>query len=131
MIRRLKRRYTRLTSTAGARVSANASWLAAEVRKATEKLVAQERSTIFCLSRAAEYRDPETGSHILRMAHYSRQIAGVLGLSAELQDLRLVRRATRWGRADLAPTGPPLGTGLRPWTDEVTLESWLGGWSGG
>lgn len=50
---------------------------------------------------------------------------------AELQDLRLLRRAARWKRPDLAPAGPPLGSALRPWTDEVTLESWLGGWSGG
>jgi hypothetical protein len=50
---------------------------------------------------------------------------------AELQDLRLLRRAARWGRPDLAPVGPPLATSLRPWTDDVTLESWLGGWAGG
>lgn len=49
---------------------------------------------------------------------------------AQLQDLRLLRRADRWGRPDLAPAGPPLGTRLRPWTDEVTLASWLGGWAG-
>ena len=50
--------------------------------------------------------------------------------SGELQDLRLLRRAARWGRPDLAPAGPRLGTRLRPWTDEVTLASWLGGWAG-
>ncbi len=66
-----------------------ADWLAQEVRKATEKIVAQERETIFCLSRAAEYRDPETGAHIIRMAHYSKLIAGILGLSLEQQDLLL------------------------------------------
>ena len=49
---------------------------------------------------------------------------------AELQDLRLLRRAARWGRPELAPAGAPLETSLRPWTDG-TLESWLGGWSGG
>jgi response regulator RpfG family c-di-GMP phosphodiesterase len=87
-----------------------ASWLAAEVRKATEKLVAQERSTIFCLSRAAEYRDPETGSHILRMAHYSRQIAGVLGLSAELQDLLLQAAPMH----DIGKVGTPDAILLKP-----------------
>ncbi|HSU03211.1 MAG TPA: glycosyltransferase [Nocardioides sp.] len=50
---------------------------------------------------------------------------------AELQDLRLLRRAARWDRPDLAPAGRPLETRLRPWTPDVTLESWLGGWSGG
>ncbi len=51
--------------------------------------MAQERETIFCLSRAAEYRDPETGAHILRMAHYSRHIARHMGLSVAQQDLLL------------------------------------------
>lgn len=67
----------------------HAAWLADEVSKATAMIVAQERETIFCLSKAAEYRDPETGGHILRMAHYSRHIASCLGLSAEQQDLLL------------------------------------------
>lgn len=63
--------------------------LADEVRKATAKLVEQDRETIFCLAKAAEYRDPETGAHILRMAHYSHHIAHALGLSQEQQDLIL------------------------------------------
>ena len=67
----------------------HAAWLADEVRKATETIVAQERETIFCLSKAAEYRDPETGAHILRMAHYSRHIARQMGLSVAQQDLLL------------------------------------------
>jgi putative two-component system response regulator len=66
-----------------------AEWLAEEVRKATALIVAQERETIFCLARAAEYRDPETGAHILRMAHYSKHIARCMGLSVEQQDLLL------------------------------------------
>ncbi len=67
----------------------HAALLAGEVRKATQQIVAQERETIFCLAKAAEYRDPETGLHIVRMAHYSRHIARVLGLPAEQQDLLL------------------------------------------
>jgi putative two-component system response regulator len=63
--------------------------LAEEVRKATAEIVAREQETIFCLSRAAEYRDPETGAHIHRMAHYSRLIAKGLGLSIEQQELLL------------------------------------------
>lgn len=63
--------------------------LAKEVHKATVKLVEQERETIFCLAKAAEYRDPETGAHILRMAHYSKHIAQHMGLSCEQQDLLL------------------------------------------
>ncbi len=70
-------------------LSSRAEWLAEEVRKATAKIVEQERETIFCLARAAEYRDPETGSHIQRMAHYSMLIARHLGLSEEQQALLL------------------------------------------
>lgn len=67
----------------------HASWLADEVRKATAQIVAQEREMIFTLAKAAEYRDPETGAHILRMAHYSKHIARKLGLSVEQQELLL------------------------------------------
>jgi putative two-component system response regulator len=63
--------------------------LAEEVRKATAKLIEQERETIFCLAKAAEYRDPETGAHILRMALYSKHIGRMLGLSEDQQNLLL------------------------------------------
>jgi len=66
-----------------------AAWLDDEVRKATAKIKDQERETIFCLAKAAEYRDPETGAHIQRMAHYSKHIAHVLGLSLQKQELLL------------------------------------------
>ncbi|MES2261116.1 MAG: HD domain-containing phosphohydrolase [Pseudomonadota bacterium] len=65
-----------------------ASWLASEVGKATAELRAREQETIMLLARASEYRDPETGAHIQRMAHYSRLIAAELGLSeAEQEDI--------------------------------------------
>ncbi|HPP46380.1 MAG TPA: response regulator [Accumulibacter sp.] len=64
-----------------------ATWLAEEVAKATATVHAREQELLFRMSRAAEYRDPETGAHIQRMAHFSRLIAGDLGLSPEEQDL--------------------------------------------
>jgi putative two-component system response regulator len=67
----------------------HASWLSDEVRKATQEIVKRERETVFRLAKAAEYRDPETGAHILRMAHYSMLIARELGLSEEDQQLLL------------------------------------------
>lgn len=67
----------------------HATWLADEVKKATETIVAQARETIFCLAKAAEHRDPETGAHILRLAHYARHLARCLGLSGEQQELLL------------------------------------------
>ncbi|MBK1682079.1 HD domain-containing phosphohydrolase [Rhodoferax fermentans] len=58
-----------------------AAWLAEEVQKATAAIRERERETVLRLSKAAEYRDPETGAHILRMAHYSELIGRGLGLS--------------------------------------------------
>jgi response regulator RpfG family c-di-GMP phosphodiesterase len=66
-----------------------ASWLAEEVEKATAAIHAREQELLFRMSRAAEFRDPETGAHIQRMAHYSFLIAGRLGLSAADQQLIL------------------------------------------
>jgi putative two-component system response regulator len=66
-----------------------ASWLASEVRKATSEILERERETVLRLCRAAEYRDPETGAHILRMAHFSQLIAKGMGMSQEDQELLL------------------------------------------
>lgn len=66
-----------------------AAWLADEVRKATHAIVSRERETVMRLCRAAEFRDPETGAHIQRMAHFSRLIAARLGFSLEQQELLL------------------------------------------
>ena len=57
------------------RLEDRASWLAEEVLKATDEILRRERETIVRLSRAAEFRDPETGGHIQRMAHYAWLIA--------------------------------------------------------
>ena len=66
-----------------------AAWLAEEVRKATAAVVARERETVVRLSKAAEYRDPETGAHILRMAHFSKLIAAQMELPESDQELLL------------------------------------------
>lgn len=76
-------------SDARKQLADRASWLADEVRKATAEILARERETVFRLCKAAEYRDPETGAHILRMAHYSQLIARGLGLSISDQELLL------------------------------------------
>ena len=76
-------------SDARKKMADRATWLAEEVRKATSEIVLRERETVIRLSKAAEYRDPETGAHILRMAHYSELIAKSLGLSPADQELLL------------------------------------------
>ena len=66
-----------------------AQWLQQEVKKATVEIVEREKEVILRLSRAAEYRDPETGAHLLRMAHYTKLIARNLGLPEKDQELLL------------------------------------------
>lgn len=57
--------------------------LAVAVRHATREIHQRERETITRLARAAEFRNPETGSHILRMAQYSALIGEQLGFADE------------------------------------------------
>lgn len=57
-----------------------ARWLAAEVQRATEDIVAREKETINRLMRAAEFRDNETGMHIVRMGHFSAELGRAIGL---------------------------------------------------
>jgi putative two-component system response regulator len=76
-------------SDARRKLADRAAWLAEEVHKATATILEGERETVIRLSKAAEYRDPETGAHILRMAHYSKLIGRGLGLSEAEQELLL------------------------------------------
>lgn len=59
----------------------HAAWLASEVARATADITARERETINRLMRAAEFRDNETGMHIVRMGHFSAEIGRAYGLS--------------------------------------------------
>jgi putative two-component system response regulator len=68
---------------------ARAEELAEEVRKATAEIQHRERETVTRLARAAEFRDPETGAHIQRMAHFSALIARRLGMDAAYADMLL------------------------------------------
>lgn len=49
----------------------------------TERLERAHEEAIFLLSRAAEYRDSDTGEHIRRVACYSEVVANALGLEPE------------------------------------------------
>ena len=65
-----------------------ADWLARQVDVATQQIIARERETLLRLGRAGEYRDEDTGNHVLRMAKYSRIIAEELGLAEiECEDI--------------------------------------------
>ncbi len=60
-----------------ARVATHLSLVKAEELKHTRLEVVQR------LGRAAEYKDNETGMHVLRMSHYSKVLARAYGFSAE------------------------------------------------
>ena len=61
--------------------------LEAEVRRRTAALVKAEQSIIGCLARAAEYRDNDTGRHVLRVGRYAGLIAETLGFDAHYVQL--------------------------------------------
>lgn len=61
--------------------------LQSEVTKATQTLIEREHETLRVLSNTAEYRDPETASHIARVANYSKMLARAYGMSQEEQDI--------------------------------------------
>src|SRR6266446_143 len=50
------------------------------VEDATKDVREREKETLLRLARAGEFRDEETGNHLIRMSRYSRLIAGALGL---------------------------------------------------
>jgi putative two-component system response regulator len=52
-----------------------------EVSKRTAQLEASTNYVIYCLARAAEFRDDETGRHVLRVGRYAGIIARQLGWS--------------------------------------------------
>ena len=58
-----------------------ADWLARQVDVATQQIVSREQETLLRLAKAGEYRDEDTGYHVIRMAKYAREIADELGLS--------------------------------------------------
>lgn len=53
------------------------------VRQRTSELLTTRQQIIRRLGRAAEFKDNETGNHVLRMSHYARLIAEAHGLGDE------------------------------------------------
>ena len=68
-------------------VQNRAVFLEKAVADATEQIRLRELETILKLAKAGEYRDQDTGNHVVRMAKYSRLIAEAMGLSDEKCDL--------------------------------------------
>ena len=58
-----------------------------EVKKRTAELAASRREIIHCLARAAEFRDDDTGHHIIRVGAYAGIISRELGFSDERAEM--------------------------------------------
>ena len=58
-------------------------FLEQRIAEATKQIRAREHETLFRLAKAGEYRDEDTGNHLIRMAQYSRLIAEGLSLEEE------------------------------------------------
>jgi len=63
------------------------------VRLRTAELEASRLSVIQCLARAAEFRDDDTGQHVIRVGKYARIIGKAVGLPE--QELRLLEPAAQ------------------------------------
>jgi putative two-component system response regulator len=58
-----------------------------KVRQRTAELATSRLELIHCLARAAEFRDNETGRHVVRVGRYAEVIARKLGLDEEFVEL--------------------------------------------
>lgn len=54
-----------------------------EVQRRTIALEAAEKHIVLCLARAAEYRDNDTGRHVIRVGKYAAIIASALGMDEQ------------------------------------------------
>ncbi|HEY4440822.1 MAG TPA: HD domain-containing phosphohydrolase [Candidatus Elarobacter sp.] len=96
-----------------------AATLTHEIERATREIVAREEETINRLMRAAEFRDNETGNHILRMGRYAELLGKALGLAAA--DQRILLLATPMH--DIGKVSTPDSILLKP--GPLTKEEWV------
>jgi putative two-component system response regulator len=72
------------------RLESHALSLAEDVRRATKEIADREQETINRLTRAAEFRDSETGLHIVRMGKYAELLGKAIDLDENDQRLLLL-----------------------------------------
>lgn len=65
----------------------SADTLAQQVRDRTAELADTRLEVIHCLARAAEFRDNETGNHVVRVGRYAELIARRIGLEPDLVEM--------------------------------------------
>jgi response regulator RpfG family c-di-GMP phosphodiesterase len=90
-----------------------------EVKKATQNLLKREFETLIVLGNAAEHKDPETGNHVSRVAHYSRMLALLLGQNEEQQEIILNASPLH----DVGKIGIPDSILLKP--GKLKPEEWI------
>jgi response regulator RpfG family c-di-GMP phosphodiesterase len=74
----------------GKQLANRAETLAEEVRAATKEIADREHETITRLMRAMEYRDNDTGMHVMRMGQYAMTLGRALELSTDEQEMLLL-----------------------------------------
>jgi putative two-component system response regulator len=74
----------------GKQLENRAATLAEEVRAATKEIADREHETITRLMRAMEYRDNDTGMHVMRMGQYAMTLGRALELRADEQEMLLL-----------------------------------------
>ncbi|MBI1312105.1 response regulator [bacterium] len=57
------------------------------VRQRTAQLEASRQDVVRCLAKAGEYRDDDTGKHVVRVGRYARLIGEQLGLTTRVLDI--------------------------------------------
>ena len=75
------------------RLKMHAQLLETQVQERTEELERARRNAVYCLARAAEFRDDETGRHVIRVGRYAGIIAEALGWQPEA--VRMIEEAAQ------------------------------------
>ncbi len=89
-----------------------------ELSQANDRLKRSSLNTIYCLSRAAEYKDEGTAAHIQRIGHYARTISRQLGMSEDEQEMMLYATPMH----DIGKIGTPDRILLKP--GKLDAEEW-------
>ncbi len=91
-------------------VKDRARLLELKVNEATQEIRIREHETLLRLAKAGEYRDEETGNHVLRMAKFARLMAERIGLPEN--DCHVIEIAAPMH--DIGKIGVPDGILLKP-----------------
>ena len=88
------------------------------VQERTVELQQSNLETIYTMTRAAEYKDEDTGAHVQRISYYSRDLAGMLGMDEVFVDRIFVASPMH----DIGKIGIPDHILLKP--GDFTADEW-------